>query len=458
MLQLILYQTAPTLTESVAYNCDGKGTITVLPSNSAYTYTLDNPAKTNNTTGIFTNLDAGSYTVSVGYGSDCFTDIDVIVANDKKFGASVTKTVNPTCFGASDGSITIEAVNVTSSYEYSINGGTWKSAATNIVTESGLADGTYNVKVRQNNIAPFCEVVVSTEKLDNPDKVKVTATVEQEITCSATGTEVGATIKAIGTKGTSPYTYELFDNTNTSLGNTLTGITAGTYTVVATDKNGTGCKSDPVTVVVNQKKDIEFNLTPQYCYDGTNGTIVVEITNGNGNYQIKINTGTWQNLTPTSTTATTETYTLTGLSPKEHTITVRDKSNCEVSDKVTIYPELSATHTATNISCKDGKIVIIPNGGDADYKYTITPSAGTSILGDEITVKNADTYTVIVQDKNGGANACPVVLSNIKIDKITPVKITTKANQPQCNGNKGSIDGKITANTRASSFYNYFKR
>ncbi len=451
--------TAPTLTKSVAYNCDGKGTITVTVTPSAvlpiiYTYSLDGATpQTGANPNVFADLDAGSYTVSVGYGSDCFTDIDVIVANDKKFDAKVTNTVNPTCFGASDGSITIEAVNATLPYEYSTdNGGTWKSAATNIVTESALADGTYDVKVRQNNTAPLCEVIVSTEKLDNPDKVKVTATVEQEITCSATGTEVGATIKAIGTKGTSPYTYELFDNTNTSLGNTLTGITVGTYTVVATDKNGTGCKSDPVTVVVNQKEDIEFKLTPEYCYDGTNGTIVVEITAGNGNYQIKTNTGTWQNLTPTSTTATTETYTLTGLSPKEHTITVRDKSNCEVSDKVTIYPELSATHTATNISCKDGKIVIIPNGGDADYKYTITPSAGTSILGDEITITQPETYTVTVQDKNGGANACPVVLSNIKIDKITPVKITTTENQPQCNGNKGSIDGKITANTGQAPF------
>ncbi|MBE7694921.1 T9SS type B sorting domain-containing protein [Tenacibaculum finnmarkense] len=444
--------TAPTLTESVAYNCDGKGTITVLPSNSAYTYTLDDTAKTSNATGIFADLDAGSYTVSVGYGSDCFTDIDVIVANDKKFGASVTKTVNPTCFGASDGSITIEAVNATE-FQYSINGAIPIVVnSSNKVTISNLEAKTHTIKVSPIGITTGICVIELSKELTNPLKVGVTATVEQEITCSATGTEVGATIKAIGTKGTSPYTYELFDDLNltTSLGNTLTNLSAGTYYVVATDKNGAGCKSDAVTVIVNPKKDIVFNLTPEYCYDGTNGTIVVEITAGNGNYQIKTNTGTWKNLPPTSTTPLQ--YTLTGLSPKEHTITVRDKSNCEVSDKVTIYPELSATHTATNISCKDGKIVIIPNGGDADYKYTITPSAGTSISGDEITITQPATYTVTVQDKDGLANACSVVLSDIKIDKITPVKITTTANQPQCNGNKGSIDGVITANTGQAPF------
>ncbi|WP_233900306.1 T9SS type B sorting domain-containing protein [Tenacibaculum piscium] len=448
---------APTLTESVAYNCGGKGTITVTPFDASYTYSLDGATpQTGANSNVFADLDAGSYTVSVGYGSDCFTDIDVIVANDKKFGASVTNTVNPTCFGASDGSITIEAVNATE-FQYSINGAIPIVVnSSNKVTISNLEAKTHTIKVSPIGITTGICVIELSKELTNPLKVEVTAIVEQEITCSATGTEVGATIKAIGTKGTSPYTYELFDDLNltTSLGSTLTNLSAGTYYVVATDKNGAGCKSDAFPIEVKAKKDIEFTLKPQYCYDATigNGTIVVEITNGNGNYQIKTNTGTWQNLTPTSTTATTETYTLTGLSPKEHTITVRDKSNCEVEKKVTINPELSATHTATNISCKDGKIVIIPNGGDADYKYTITPSAGTSISGDEITITQPATYTVTVQDKDGLANACSVVLSDIVIKDVPEVKITTTANQPQCNGNKGSIDGKITANTGQAPF------
>ncbi|MCG8807819.1 T9SS type B sorting domain-containing protein [Tenacibaculum finnmarkense] len=440
---------APTLTESVAYNCGGKGTITVTPFDASYTYSLDGATpQTGANPNVFADLDAGSYTVSVGYGSDCFTDIDVIVANDKKFGASVTKTVNPTCFGASDGSITIEAVNATE-FQYSINGAIPIVVnSSNKVTISNLEAKTHTIKVSPIGITTGICVIELSKELTNPLKVEVTAIVEQEITCSATGTEVGATIKAIGTKGTSPYTYELFDNTNTSLGNTLTGITAGTYTVVATDKNGAGCKSDPVTVIVNPKKDIVFNLTPEYCYDATigNGTIIVEITSGNGNYQFNVNNAGWINLPPTSTTATTETYTLTGLSPKEHTITVRDKSNCEVEKKVTIYPELSATHTATNISCKDGKIVIIPNGGDADYKYTITPSAGTSILGDEITITQPATYTVTVQDKDGLANACSVVLSDIVIKDVPEVKITLTPNNPTCTTN-GNVSGIITANT-----------
>ncbi|SOS74642.1 Putative adhesin precursor SprB [Tenacibaculum piscium] len=454
---------APTLTESVAYNCDGKGTITVLPSNSAYTYTytLDDTAKTSNATGIFADLDAGSYTVSVGYGSDCFTDIDVIVANDKKFGASVTKTVNPTCFGASDGSITIEAVNATSPYEYSTDNGTnWADATTNPFTIIGLkANIDYQIKVKTKGITPVCEIPVSTEKLDNPDKVEVTATVEQEITCSATGTEVGATIKAIGTKGTSPYTYELFDNTNTSLGNTLTGITAGTYTVVATDKNGAGCKSDPVTIEVKAKIDVTFDIAA-LCYDGTNGTINVTNILGNGALKYTQNGGTTLNAIPTGD----DSFTVIGLSAGVHKIKIIDERGCSLEKTITIYPELSATATPTNLSCTPagtptGQILVVPSGGTGfvtptDYQFSVVtanataPAAGTYLTTNLITGLAAGTYDVYVKD----AQNCEYIVEDILIKTITPVKITTTANQPQCNGNKGSIDGKITANTGQAPF------
>ncbi|MCG8776351.1 SprB repeat-containing protein, partial [Tenacibaculum finnmarkense] len=425
-----------------------------------YTYSLDGATpQIGANPNVFADLDAGSYTVSVGYGSDCFTDIDVIVANDKKFGASVTKTVNPTCFGESDGSITIEAVNATLPYEYSIDGGTWKSAATNIVTESGLADGTYDVKVRQNNTASLCEVIVSTEKLDNPDKVGVTATVEQEITCSATGTEVGATIKVEGTKGTSPYTYELFDNTNTSLGNTLTGITAGTYTVVATDKNGAGCKSDPVTIEVKAKIDVSFDVKA-LCYDGSNGTINVTNILGNGKFKYTQNGGTTLNAIPAGATS----FTITGLSPGVHKIKIIDERGCSLEKTITIYPELSATATPTNLSCTPagnptGQILVVPSGGTGfvtptDYQFSVVtanttaPLAGTYSATNPITGLAAGTYDVYVKD----AQNCEYIVEDVIIKTITPVKITTTANQPQCNGNKGSIDGEITANTGQAPF------
>ncbi|MCG8761112.1 hypothetical protein G1L15_14585, partial [Tenacibaculum finnmarkense] len=200
---------APTLTKSVAYNCDGKGTITVLPSNSAYTYTLDDTAKTSNATGIFADLDAGSYTVSVGYGSDCFTDIDVIVAPNQEFTASITGETNPVCKDETNGKIEVTAYfpSVTPiSFEYSTDGTTWKDANTNPFTIGGFNGGTHIIKVRPTGETSIACDVPLTQILTNPTAVVVSllTKVTKEITCDpATGATI--TLFAGGGNGT-PYT------------------------------------------------------------------------------------------------------------------------------------------------------------------------------------------------------------------------------------------------------------
>ncbi|MBE7690325.1 T9SS type B sorting domain-containing protein [Tenacibaculum piscium] len=447
---------APTLTESVAYNCDGKGTITVLPSNSAYTYTLDDTAKTSNATGIFADLDAGSYTVSVGYGSDCFTDIDVIVAANQEFTASITGQTNPVCKDETNGKIEVTASfpSVTPiSFEYSTDGTTWKDANTNPFIIDGFNAGTpdiiHTIKVRPTNeTSTACDVTL-TKILSNPTAVVVSplTKVTKEITCDP---NTGATITlfAGGGNGT-PYTYELFDGVTlkeTTLAgvNTFTDVAVGNYTIKAKDSEG--CESVAFPIEVKAKIDVSFDVKA-LCYDGSNGTINVTNILGNGKFKYTQNGGTTLNAIPAGATS----FIITGLSPGVHKIKIIDERGCSLEKTITIYPELSATATPTNISCNAGKITITANGGDGNYQYTVTPSADTSISGNVITVKNAATYKVTVKDKNGGTNACSVFLS-IPIKTITPVKITTTANQPQCNGNKGSIDGEITANTGQAPF------
>ncbi|MBE7685684.1 T9SS type B sorting domain-containing protein [Tenacibaculum piscium] len=452
---------APTLTESVAYNCDGKGTITVLPSNSAYTYTLDDTAKTSNATGIFADLDAGSYTVSVGYGSDCFTDIDVIVANDKKFGASVTKTVNPTCFGASDGSITIEAVNATE-FQYSINGAIPIVVnSSNKVTISNLEAKTHTIKVSPIGITTGICVIELSKELTNPLKVEVTAIVEQEITCNP---NIGATIQVTPKNGIAPYTYtiEYLDDLGNSLPTpkietSLTNLPAGKYKIVATDSKL--CKSDAFEIEVEAKIDVSFDAKA-LCYDGSNGTIEVTNILGNGKLKYTVNGGAETNVP----TATPTSFTVIGLSAGDHKIKIIDERGCSLEKTITIYPELSATATPTNLSCTPagtptGQILVVPSGGTGfvtptDYQFSVVtanataPAAGTYLTTNLITGLAAGTYDVYVKD----AQNCEYIVEDILIKTITPVKITTTANQPQCNGNKGSIDGKITANTGQAPF------
>lgn len=466
--------TAPTLASAETYNCDGTGNITITPLDTSYTYTLDGDPTKANSTGVFNNVAVGSaHVVSVAYGSSCTTDITITLDTDKAFGATVINTENPKC-GAStgtvfstgssgDGSITIKAVNATLPYQYSIdNGITWSDATTDIFKIPNLDEGTYDIRVRQNTTAPFCDVAVSTETLKggSPPIITYQKELKRSHCDPITGASVGMTLEFGISGGVPPYTvtadYEGISVTETTSSSTVvfTDVKGGSTVpldIYITDNNG--CDGFYYSALPYHS-GVEFTLTPEPCYDGTNGTVEVVITGGYENFELNIDGGGWQSLTPTRSPTRFPhpsdplEYIITGLSdtPSPHTISVRDKSMCVVTKTVTINPELSAFATPTNISCNPGQIVITPSGGDANYLYTITPSAGTSISGNIITVTTAATYTITVQDKAGGTNACSITLPAISIGRVSDVEITLTPNNPTCTSN-GGVNGVITTGT-----------
>ncbi|WP_370424802.1 T9SS type B sorting domain-containing protein [Tenacibaculum dicentrarchi] len=460
--------TAPTLTKSVAYNCDGKGTITVTATPSAvlpiiYTYSLDGATpQTGANPNVFADLDAGSYTVSVGYGSDCFTDIDVIVAVNQEFTARITGEKNPVCKDETNGKIEVTAYfpSVTpTSFEYSTdNGTTWKDAATNPFIIDGFNGGTHTIKVRPTGeTSTACDVTL-TKALTNPSAVVVSplTKVTKEITCDpATGATI--TLFAGGGNGT-PYTYELFkagiSQATTAAGvNTFTDVAVGNYTIKAKDLES--CESVAFPIEVEAKVDVSFDVKA-LCYDGSNGTIEVTNILGNGKFKYTQNGGTTLNAIP----AGDDSFTVIGLSPGDHKIKIIDERGCSLEKIITIYPELSATATPTAASCTPavnptGQILVTPSGGtglgvvtSTDYQYSVVtantaaPLAGTYSVTNPITGLAAGTYDVYVKD----AQNCEYIVEDIPIKAITPVEITLTPNNPTCTTN-GNVSGIITANT-----------
>ncbi|WP_370407838.1 T9SS type B sorting domain-containing protein [Tenacibaculum dicentrarchi] len=460
--------TAPTLTKSLAYNCEGKGTITVTATPSAvlpiiYTYSLDGATpQTGANPNVFADLDAGSYTVSVGYGSDCFTDIDVIVAVNQEFTARITGEKNPVCKDETNGKIEVTAYfpSVTpTSFEYSTdNGTTWKDAATNPFIIDGFNGGTHTIKVRPTGeTSTACDVTL-TKALTNPSAVVVSplTKVTKEITCDpATGATI--TLFAGGGNGT-PYTYELFkagiSQATTAAGvNTFTDVAVGNYTIKAKDLES--CESVAFPIEVEAKVDVSFDVKA-LCYDGSNGTIEVTNILGNGKFKYTQNGGTTLNAIP----AGDDSFTVIGLSPGDHKIKIIDERGCSLEKIITIYPELSATATPTAASCTPavnptGQILVTPSGGtglgvvtSTDYQYSVVtantaaPLAGTYSATNPITGLAAGTYDVYVKD----AQNCEYIVEDIPIKAITPVEITLTPNNPTCTTN-GNVSGIITANT-----------
>ena len=110
----------PALSSSVAYNCDGSGNITVLPSDPTYTYSID--GNTPQAGNVFNDVAVGNHTITVDYGSDCTVDTVVNVQAGNAFEASIIAYEDLDCNGDASGSITFEVDNFgAGGFEYSLD-------------------------------------------------------------------------------------------------------------------------------------------------------------------------------------------------------------------------------------------------------------------------------------------------------------------------------------------------
>ncbi|WBX77941.1 T9SS type B sorting domain-containing protein [Tenacibaculum ovolyticum] len=444
--------TAPGLTSAVAYNCDGTGniTITALPA-GVYNYTL---GATTNTTGIFNDLSDGTYTVTVDYGSDCTVDVvNITILDNQEFTAVVTNQTNPVCIGDTNGTIEVTASfpsTVPTDFDYSLDGGgTWIASGANPFTIPNLDNITYNILVKPTG-APVtdCNITLDPVVLSDPSPIVVAATVTKDITCDADPSLDGATITITPTTSGgngAAYTYELFDNATATgaavqVGAPFTDIDiAGDYWVVAIDVES--CRSIPVLVNVPDKAALAFTVTPEVCYNGTNGTLTVNITSGNGNYLYSLDGGT--------TTQASNIF--TGLTDGTYNVTVIDGFECTTTEPATINPQITGTVVPTNEICNTlGVITITPGGGDGNYQYVVTPVAPT--VGAVITTTtspinvSAGTYSVSVRDQGGAVGYCEYS-ENVTITRIADPTVVVTAVQPDCSGGTGTVNIAISNGT-----------
>ncbi|MFD2516524.1 LamG-like jellyroll fold domain-containing protein [Salinimicrobium flavum] len=229
-----LSMATPTTTEVTCHG-GNDGTITagnVTGGTPPFEYSIDNVNFYS--TSLFEGVSAGNHTIFVKDANNCALQVPITVTQPNVLTGNLTKT-NVSCFEGSDGTITISSASGGhETYEYSIDGTTWQSAA----TFSGLTAGTYSVSVR-DAAYPACTV--------NLDPAYVltepTAPVSAEVTTTRTlayGTSTGsATVEASG--GTPGYTYEWRRKGEENVlqyTKTATSLPAGFYEVTVIDSKG----------------------------------------------------------------------------------------------------------------------------------------------------------------------------------------------------------------------------
>ena len=184
-----------------------------------------------------------------------------------------------------------------------------------------------------------------------------------ESRCAATGA-----IKVSTTGGTGSYKYKVSGpvNSNFTTSDSITGLSAGNYTIEVVDI-GTNCKFEANNIIVRGNyKDPRFNLKTVSvgCDNGTNGMITTEgLTNGRSPFTFTIVAPSPMGIGTTSTNGN-----FTGLSAGDYTIRLMDSCGGIQTRTVSIqnYTWRIDSYSFVKLSCDfaSGYIKVIDSRGN----------------------------------------------------------------------------------------------
>ncbi|TNE50074.1 MAG: T9SS type A sorting domain-containing protein [Bacteroidetes bacterium] len=298
----------------------------------------------------------------------------------------------------------------------------WSTADGNIVsganTVNPLVDavGTYDLVV--TNTDNGCTSTASAAVVQSP---VVTAAVNTftNVSCNG-GSDGSATAEAGG--GNNSYTYAWSNGETTA---SVSGLTAGTYTVVITD--GENCTAE-ASVVISQPAVLQPNAsaTPQTANGVNDGTATAAPVGGTGDY-----TYSWSNGETTQT--------ITDLAPGTYTVVVTDENNCTAQQTVTVNAfncAMTGSASGTDVTCfgaGNGTAVVELLGANDPVNYTWSNGENTASI-ENLT---PGTYTVDVID----ATNCAATYT-VTIDEPTVLEANASATGETM---QGANDGTATA-------------
>lgn len=207
-------------------------------------------------------------------------------------------------------------------------------------------------------------------------------------------------------------------------GNSISSLSAGTYTVNITTDNG--CETSFIRTL-SASPNISLVATPMAvaCFGQSTGDISLSVSGGTPGFTYAWNDG------PT-------TQNRSGLAAGTYTVTVTDANTCDNTVSATITQPvgpLSVTPSIINVACfgePTGAINLTISGGTPTYTYLWNDGANvqnrTGLL--------AGTYTVTVTD----ANNCIATISNIEITQpANVISLSSSQVNADCGGTVGSI-------------------
>lgn len=348
--------TSPTSTPAAT-----NGSISASASGSSgFTFSLN--GGTAQSSGTFSNLAVGSYTITAKDANGCTgsasfsvtaTPCPTIIVT-----GTITQTSSPT---ATNGAIAASATGSTG-FTYSINGisGTYQASG----TFSNLAVGSYTIFAKDVNgctgSAPFSVTTVSCP----------TISLNATPTNTSGPTATNGVINSSASGGATPYTYSKDGGTTYQASGTFNNLAIGNYSVVAKDANG--CISATSTVTVGSTcPTINANPTVSNTVkcEPNNGSITITATGSSG-FTYNLNGGTFQ-----------ASNVFNSLATGNYTYGVKDGNGCTITGNAnvaqaaagTLFTQVKAIMAANCVSCHGGPFP--QNGLDFSDDCTIVGQA-----------------------------------------------------------------------------------
>ncbi|MFK8164163.1 MAG: T9SS type A sorting domain-containing protein, partial [Lewinella sp.] len=279
------------------------------------------------------------------------------------------------------------------------------------ITNGGIVNSGCNYTTFDTH--PFC--------LGNNSLLTMSAT-DASCAGAADGT---ATVSDLYSQATTAYAWS---NGGTTA--SISGLTAGTYTVTVTNN----IYLESASVTVGEPAVLMTTTSSTDANNGSNGTATANVTGGTSPYSYA-----WSNGGTTGT--------ISGLAAGTYSVTVTDVNGCTTSANATVITSstpLQLSIAATDLACfgdTDAIATVSATGGDGSYAYSWVRAGSPTVINTTATAGSLGegTYTVTVTSSGQTTTA------SVTIGEPAAVQVNVTSN----NSAQGQATGNATATPAA---------
>lgn len=366
-------------------------------------------------TAMVSGVRAGIWQYTITDTAGCRYSGNVLISESPAIQNSISVT-NPACSYSADGQITANLQGGIQPYSYQWNTQPVQSSQ----TATGLSAGSYILEVRDSANCVFRDTII----LQAPAALQIQSSF-QPVSCYGL---YDGWIRTSVTGGTGGYSYS-WNNQLPDTSSSISQLNAGTYLLEVQDSFGCIAR-DTFQIVMPDSISLLSQVTPVVCHGQSNGSAVVLVSGGTGNYSYL-----WNSVPPQMTAQ------LNNVTAGSYSLVVLDSVGCRDSVQVFISQPSSMQLTTSTVSesCpgqNNGGLTVFASGGTVGYQYTwntVPPQSTTQITG-----LSPGTYRVWVTDANGCSDS---ILASVNPgDSVT---IAGNISHPSC---FQYTDGKVSLN------------